>query len=73
MRETRDVGLGIILTVSDHRTLHAHACMVWIQMTGSAAGRLPERAWAAHLEKRVHLLLSTHLVAQYAVSTLVEV
>ena len=36
VRKTRDVSLGIVLTVSDHSTLHAHTCMVGVQMSGSA-------------------------------------
>lgn len=51
VRKSRDVRLCIILAVSDDLALHAHACVVRVQMPGRPASWLTEGALAAtHLE-----------------------
>ena len=55
------VCLSVVSTVTDDLALHAHACVVWVQLAWSVS-----TGWHAltHLEKGVHLLLGPHLVAK---------
>lgn len=64
MRQTRDVRLSVILTVSDDLSMHTHACAMGVKLAG--IGAIGSHT-LAHLEQGVHLLLGAHLVAQDAV------
>lgn len=61
VRQARNISLSVILTVADYLALHAHTCMMWVELPASAA-----RWWhaLAHFEERIHLLVATHLISQ---------
>lgn len=60
VRQTRYVCLRIILTVSDHLTLHTNSCMVWMELAWWICRWLDS---LTHLKERIHLLLGAHLVS----------
>ena len=76
VRQSRDVRLSVVLTVSNHLALHAHSRVMWVHLSTCTAAR---RHALAHFEQRIHLLIGAHLVsedgvrAHWVVSRLVDV
>ena len=66
MRKSSDIGLCLVRTVSDHLALHAHSCVVRVQLSCCVSTR---RHALSHLEEWVHLLLCAHLTTEDAVSS----
>ena len=66
MGQAGNVSLCVVRTIADYLALHSHPSVVWVQLATCSGVRLHA---LPHLEKRVHLLLGSHLVTEDAVCT----